>query len=252
MKVALTSDNHLGLTPYKTLRNMYLEMRKHNPDVIVNAGDNNGNKCGYKKCRSVFRLMREIFPDTPILFVKGNHDYWNRSSFQQHVKVSQSNFEYNLERINASAKDFNIWQLDVDGVYRRADFEGIMFLGHPRFYKHRPFSNDFNFMPEFINGEDIFDHLKDIEQKEIDESLQKLTDKDKIRIFVSHIPVAYGAGQQRAHGTDRNMGDFLRHYYGVTYFLAGHVHNVESIPENGIYFSGSDYREPRFVIFEVK
>lgn len=233
MKLAILNDTHIGLTKYKEIIRCLVELQKENPDVIVHAGDFNGGKCGYKHVRSTINIMREHFPSTPILVVLGNHDWWTE-------RPVLNQFVYNVAKIREIFKDKNIHWIDEDGPWRK---DGVVVTGSSGWYNTMPESNDWNFIPKFIQGDTHSYFLK--RDKDILNQNLVFTDQDLVRIFMSHFPV------QDCNPWDGNQkfGDLLRTEFGIKYFISGHSHGELNGPTH--YRTATDYGIVRSKVIEV-
>lgn len=253
MIVGLTSDTHLGLTKISAIRRMFLDLRDENPDIIVHCGDYSGGKIGHEKVKLTCELMREIFPDTPIISVTGNHCKWSgqgkrigRDEFGDKVYARPHlvNFQHNESEIVDCFKKHRVHFLDNDGVYRHPGFPCYAFVGHTGWYHKRPNSNDFNFMPMGIEGDTHYFLLK-MAENELMQNLQGLTDDDVVRILVTHFPVI----DPQDFGWSEKLGKILQEQYGISYFLNGHAHQRHNGPLR--FESGSDYYLPRYLIMNI-
>lgn len=236
VKIALTSDTHIGITKYKQLKKMFEEMSLLNPDVVVYAGDYCGGVTGYKSVRSTTKLIRGIFPSIPILSCAGNHDYWSGK------RPSLSLYSMNMNKIRDAFKVSDIHFLDEYGPAR---VKGITFVGHTGWYKYHVETNDPAYLPTGLGG-DTFRYL----QKEADLAVQKnlecLNAADTYRIFVSHFPVI----NPRDFGWCSKFGEVLISEYGIKKFLSGHFHERREGPLS--YECGSDYEKPKYMMIEVE
>src|ERR1051326_7305272 len=251
LKVALTSDTHVGLTKMKALENCFTEMAAHKPDVVVHAGDFCGGHMGDRSVRSTFRLLRRIFPDIPILAVLGNHDYWcgkprvesrdgDWTVFTQY-RPSLSTYQLNLNKIRTAFVESNIFFLDEYGPFR---IEGVTFVGHTGWYKLFVATNDLLHLPSGLGG-DTFRHFQRAADTEVMVNLGLLTEEDTNRVFVSHFPVI----DPRDFGWSEKLGELLVENYQIKKFLNGHMHERHEGPLK--YEAGSDYGSPRYLIIEV-
>lgn len=98
--LALMSDLHLDFAPY--------EPGPVDADLIVAAGDLNESTNG-----SAIRWLQQRFPDQPVLFVPGNHDFF------------KGNVSSSIERWRHEAQGTNVHFLYNDVFW----FQGVRFLG---------------------------------------------------------------------------------------------------------------------------
>lgn len=251
LRIGLTSDTHIGITTAKAIRKMLLEMREQAPDVIVHAGDFCGGHVGYRSVRSTCRLMREVFPDTPIVAVLGNHDSWSRKPRDPAreagwVEISRVTpplyaFTKNMAEIRKAFATWNVHFLDDAGPFR---FRGTTFVGSTGWYAKFVATNDLAHLPNGLGG-DTFRHMQKEAEITLQRNLDLLTDADTYRIFVSHFPVINPAD----FGWSEKLGEILIADYGIKKFFNGHFHQRHEGPLK--YESGSDYGKPRYLMVEA-
>ena len=75
MKVAVTSDLHLGITPLASIRSLAAAVASGDPDAVVAAGDVGEGPSRWLACLKVFA---EACPEAALLALPGNHDLWAR------------------------------------------------------------------------------------------------------------------------------------------------------------------------------
>lgn len=100
---ALLSDLHLDFSPY--------EGEKVEADIILLAGD----VCEANKKESPIRWAQRRFPDQPVLFVPGNHDFYG------------GRFGEVIDRWRKECRKSNV-RLLYNEVF---EFQGLRFLGAP-------------------------------------------------------------------------------------------------------------------------
>ena len=238
MRILLTSDTHLGMTKIGNIEDV---LRAHkNIDLVVHSGDYCGGRVGYRAVRTTCALMRKVFPNTPILSVLGNHDYWGAENEAKYLD--------NMKKIGDTFASNDIHWLDQDGCYI-AD-EGILFAGHTGWYSRTDiingYVNDRNFMPNFMQGKHLHQAMLDMAREEADDIMEQasLIQANK-KIWVSHFPVIE---PHLLYGGDANLG-FRLQENGFTCFLEGHSHIIKNGPD--VFNSGSDYGTPRSIVVEL-
>ncbi len=104
MKLLVLSDLHVEMRPFSPV----IEGRRidEQADVVVLAGDIHGGARG-------LRWARETFPDKPIVYVAGNHEF-----YEQH-------WTQLLDPLREMARQHDIEFLEAGGV----DLGGVRFLG---------------------------------------------------------------------------------------------------------------------------
>jgi len=229
---------------------------------MIHAGDFCGGVVGARSVRTISKLTREYLPDTQVLAVLGNHDYWvegkrirrNPGVYDHHALFthngypSQFAFDDNYRKIVETFKEHNIHFLDEDGVYRHPDWRGFAFVGHTLWYANPPHSNDAKFLPINLGG-DTHRYMYKRSRDKVFENLDQLTDDDLIRIFVSHFPIVKTTLAETEWAGDTRMGEYIQKEYKIDKFLNGHMHKRHEGPVR--YEAGSDYSNPNHLIFEV-
>lgn len=234
MKIGILNDTHLGLTTDGQLKVCFRELAKqHAPDMIVHAGDYCGATHGHRALRLTCEMMRDIFPEIPIISVIGNHDFWCGKNPSLH------DFTDNYEKVKEAFKNNRIHFLDEDGIFR---IEDLTFFGCTGWYHERRDSNDWNFIPKFIEG-DTQAYLNKRANDILHAQLGALTEKDTTRLFVSHFPVV----DCFPWDWNPNIGEMLEKHYNVKRFISGHSHGIQTGPRH--YRSSSDYGKPAYFVF---
>lgn len=255
LRIALTSDLHLGITSEKVIRKFLEEVAAEAPDVYVNAGDYSGGFDGWRKVRQVVAWEKAAMPSIPRLAVLGNHDRWVRGRKRKGTfgtsRPFPSLYMTAMERIEDDFAGAGTHFLDKDGVHKQG---GYTFLGHSGWYEHMQNTNDWNYLPHGIAGDTQAYLLKEFEDV-LHSQLAHLTEEEKISknlICITHMPIFYDRQLmqfQTGHGGRGSLGEFLQKEYGVRYFLNGHMHERHEGPIR--FESGSDYYRPRYLIINL-
>jgi predicted phosphohydrolase len=166
----------------------------------------------------------------------GNHDFWADK------QPSLDRFILNYDKAVEAFKTYNIHFLDCDGVF---SFRGLTVVGCSGWYLNRPDSNDWNFIPKYIEGDTHLYMLKKAEYL-LQKNLDQLSRKDKNRVFMSHFPV------MDCNHWDWNprFGEMLHERYNINYFISGHSHGEKNGPMH--FRSATDYYKPQFKILEIQ
>jgi len=263
ISIALGSDWHIGASTDKQIKRVLADMKLENPDIIALLGDFNGGKYGAKAVRSIVRMAREAFPDTPIVATLGNHDVWVAGKpIDKEMLVGYGSFRFgrprpevwrrNYEDARKHMKDAGVHFLDEDGPWRSEKFPGLVIFGHTLWYDNKnPQTNDKLYMPAGLEGDtDAYMYSRGI--KAVEAQLDQLTTEDTIRVFCSHFPIVYPGGRQGndfAYGGPEWVGNMLAKEFNVRYFLNGHCHQLWTGPVR--FESGSDYGRPKAIIVPV-
>lgn len=237
MKIGLLNDTHLGITTDGQLKRCFKNLAEKEPDLIIHAGDYCGATWGHKTLRVTCELMREQFPDIPILSVIGNHDRWSGQ------RPGLTQFKENMEQVEQAFKVNKVHFLDTMGIYPTGN---VTIMGCSGWYHERPDTNDWNFLPKWIEG-DTHAYL----QKQADETLLRLTQSldvkqvGEIRLFVSHFPV------KDCNPWDGNphTGEILEQFFDVDYFVSGHSHGLKNGPRH--FRTATDYGLPDSLVIEL-
>jgi predicted phosphodiesterase len=266
MKLALTSDLHLGITPLKRIEAVFNGIKAANPDVTLILGDHCGGKNGAKATRTVMNLARATLgPDATIIACNGNHEYWTEGrrrgtgewSPLQYGQDGRRNpsmrsFELNEAAIAEAYNKNNIHFLDKDGIWRDLRFPGVAIFGHTLWYHNpNPPTNDDKWLPRMPEGQPIHSYMYNRSYKEFCDTLDKLTDSDTVRIFCSHFPVHYQTNPTHGdltYGGSPGFGTALWES-GVRHFFNGHTHGDANGPHR--WECGGDYSFPKFKIVEI-
>ena len=254
MKVILFSDWHIGITKESAIRKQLAEMVECKPDLLINAGDNTGTASGYKCTRQIAGWVREYFPETPVLWTNGNHDYWcGRSRGGSKPRLWQ--FNQNIEKIKECLASHKIHYLDGDGLYIHPQHPDVIFLGVSGWYSHpRPRTNDQNYLPEGLGGDTNAFLLRRSEEalqgqlEALDRERDSMPDLPTV-VFVSHFPVINTGPDYKGAFEEfcwsESLAEMLRKDYGVRHFLCGHAHQLHAGPLR--YEAGSDYYSPKYL-----
>lgn len=263
IKIGLGSDWHIGASSDKQIKRCLADLKAKDPDIIALLGDFNGGKYGAKAVRSIVRMTRAEFPDTPIVSVLGNHDFWvaGRHVNKEEIVGFESNrfcrprpevWNRNYDDARKHMKDAGVHFLDEDGPWRSEKYTGLVLFGHTLWYdsKHPP-TNDKLYMPVNLAG-DTDAYMYNKGWRAVDAQLDLLKTEDTIRVFCSHFPVVYPNGRFGGdvdYGGPEWIGNMLRDQFDVRYFLNGHSHQLWEGPVR--FECGSDYGRPNAIIVPV-
>lgn len=248
MKIAQTSDTHIGLTKPNTIKKLFIRMKKEDPDIFLLLGDFCGGYDGARSVRSTFKLLREIW-DGPVVACLGNHDYW--CTYRKRLP-SLERFNSKMDEIKQTFEDYNVHFLDKDGVYRHPDHEGVAIVGHTGWYSHpNPSTNDSFNLPMSVAG-DTNRWMRSNYMAEVESSLNELTDKDTTRLYASHFPVIkVGNDRYFERFSDSEVwGQLLKVDYNINKFANGHAHQLHE-GEHDRYEAGSDYGSPNHIVYTL-
>lgn len=255
MRLILTSDTHLGesnpMATRRVIDKLWEDIAVEEPDVIVHAGDYSGNYSGAGAVRYTLSSMRRYLPDTPYLTVWGNHDYWcgnNRRSYWNKC------WEKNNNKLRDAVSEFGVHLL---GSYTSFQLKNYIFIGTGGWYDNiSPPTNDSKYMPRYVDGKSIHDHLRDSERHAALSIIGTVPWEDASlkKIWVSHFPLfMYNPLQADPEGFslfggNPRLGAALEEL-GVDLFLQGHGH--QRVDEARIMEAGSDYGRPAYIVREL-
>jgi predicted phosphodiesterase len=123
MRIRIMSDLHTELYPFATpeLADARAPRGKALQDVVVLAGDIGG-------AEGTIRWALHAFPDTPVVFVPGNHEYYN------------NHLEQTATRMKRAAAGTNVRILDNEELV----IDGVRFLGSTLWTDFELFGSDEN------------------------------------------------------------------------------------------------------------
>lgn len=252
LKVALTSDLHLGITKEKSIRKILKKIAAEKPDLYLNCGDYNGGWHGWRPVRTISRLEKELLPEeTRRAACLGNHDYWYRSdSTKANRGTGASNpgpvaWDLNYEKIKQAYAESDVHFFDEQGLLYVKDW---VFAGHTGWYGRLELvTNDCHYIPHGYEG-DTHKYMQKRAYQGVCDQLDRLLPAEKKRAFVSHFPVMM-YGWEHGHGGSPSLGRNLSEEWGFTKFFNGHMHARHEGPSR--YEAGSDYGEPNYLIVEL-
>jgi predicted MPP superfamily phosphohydrolase len=261
LKIALISDTHIDNNKQKLVSNRLDELVKEGVDVLIHAGDYNSQTRGAPAVKLTIKLIRERFPDTPVLSTLGNHDMYSGHGKRMgrdpltggpiHQHPSVSAFMENQRSLEEIFKSNNVHFIDLDGVYRHPSFQHVAFVGTMGWYQKRDLTAtiDYKYMPLYLEG-DTYSYLSKREENQLFQNLDQLTPLDTTRVFISHFPVI----KPKDHGWSRKLGAILKDQYKINYFLNGHMHERRAGPkywESGSWDKATSPQKPNYILIEI-
>lgn len=252
MKILLTSDTHYGFS-HKThkrhenfLREVKRVIEEQHVDVVLHAGDwTSMRQDQFRRTMAMFR--RELGDDVIIAAVRGNHDFWDLKKGGR--KMQRKHLYGELMRMHQEwFEAYNIIHLGTSTLTH----EDIHIVGFDGWYgSSNPPTNDEQWMIRDVEGCPIMTYLSNKAHKDLDMLLQRDYSKYRKVICVSHFPPFSGDWKGKGMSANFNFFEPMREKFDVLCF--GHSHRRVEREENGtwIYNAGSDYDQPRYLIFEV-
>jgi len=227
---------------------------ENDPEIkfIVFAGDQSSSQLS--ELSLYFHLFREILPDLPAYWVKGNHDFWDKKHVGSLGEV--------LEIHDKLCKDYDIKHLDAEKVvipYRDEilhEDKTLALFGFDGWYGNtNPPTNDISYMRYKMNGDQLpilhhmYNKAKNDFQKVLD--LRESCEADT-RVLLTHFPSFSDA--PLVWGTMCANFDMLNPILSnFDIYLVGHSHQhvVDKRGDCRIFNCGSDYSDPKYMVIEV-
>lgn len=257
MRIALTSDLHLGITEPRAIEKMVQRLAKSHAekpyDLILLLGDFSGG--GHKSLPrhgggahyvdSCLKLFRQHLPEVRAAGCHGNHDLWV-------LPRSEDAFLDNLDKITQAFSAHSVHYFDHSGPLT---IGSTVFMGHSLWYGEiHPVTNDPNFLPDSVYGCPINNWLTAELTTNVDNQLP--LDKDKSTYFCSHFPIVnLLTDRDLGFGGSPQLGQILI-YHGVKGFFNGHSHSkadghIVGGSNARQWVCGSDYFKPDFLTVEL-
>lgn len=245
MKIVLTSDTHLGITGKGQIKNLFKDIAKESPDLIIHAGDYSGNMKGAGAVGLTCAALRKFNPDVPVVSVIGNHDFWSG------WKCGGGDYVVNYDKILKAFKDHNVHFLDESGSFVLEDIE---IIGASGWYTNpQPPTNDANFLPVGLEGDTNRSLLRRSTQiilKQIEAA-----DPTKLIIVTTHFGLIksgddWKGGFEAFSWNDQAMVRYIQEKFPRVIFINGHAHQLHEGPLK--YECGSDYKKPNYITIDTK
>lgn len=258
----ITADLHFGITSEAVILHLKQGMLRHNPGLIILAGDIGEPASNFEKCLSLFSDV-----PCPVGVVAGNHDLYNTDG------------RYNSE---------GLWRKILPSIVMKHGFiwmeeetiniNGTAFIGSMAWYDYSSRAPQFAHLPEDFfyenkgklvsDGSYIDWERKDKEfsselLKGLVKRLQDAQEDSSVRriAVVSHVPLF---PEQMVHYrtdnpySDAYFGNFtigkeVSRFSKVTDVISGHTHRkIDKVAGNiKVQVVPSDYGKPGFITLEL-
>ncbi len=237
MRILIIGDTHYGITSPGRLDKFYFEECTGHFDIIVHVGD---WACSdQSEIEAGVRQIRNWFPKTPILTVRGNHDFWSQNPHNLH----------DLDKFHAKIfEHYKIHHLQNNPFI----LKDVLFVGFDGWYGNPdPPTNDDRWIHSDIpHNVYLADKAANECQKVLSETMNA---KDKTIIATTHFPPLESdcfPGDTSMIANPKWL-DFLTE--NSNYLLCGHTHCFQDVTINGcrIINNGSDYGTPRKFILTI-
>jgi predicted phosphodiesterase len=247
VKLALTSDLHYGCTgnSVNKIQKMFKRLAQRDFDVLILAGDlASHTQHQYKRC---LETARDIFPDKPILTVRGNHDMWD--GMHRKDQDSERRMLYQIYDYHEKIYKFNNIH-HLDEPYKIGDVTLFGFDGW--YHVSDPGTNDKRWMPLIHEGCPTGSYLSAKSFKDFERVLDQYDkEKNTKNILVSHFPsITIENDRHDFNASPRFLPEIKERFDIVCY---GHSHRFMDQTEDDTRFlnSGSDYGKPKYLVFEI-
>ena len=212
--------------------------------MLVLAGDIGTSTQG--DVAEALGFFRRLAGSRPILWVRGNHDFWDIPATKGLDKV--------MEEHRRLAATHAVHLLD-EAPY---EYGGVLFAGWMGWYGERdPATNDHLYMPPFTQGLPTGEWLANWEKASLGRVLDQIDlakarrDPPRAVVAVTHFPCVPHLTVERYSASPRHF-QFLPGR--VDALLMGHSHRrVEGMEIDGVrlFNSGSDYDRPSYISIVV-
>jgi len=247
LKFALTSDTHYGHNKNthrvheKFLEKLAADIAAQDIKVLIHAGDWTSNK--QDQFYRTLKMFRKYI-DIPILGVRGNHDLWQYSP-RDEQKLSLTELD---KKHNEWFTESNIHHLQ-NGPFVIDDVVIVGFDGW--YYSHNPPTNDETMMCKFEGADRATVHLTREAYLKLDTLLQMDLSQYRKAVMVTHHPPFTESYVYMQHCANPNYFEPIKEKFDV--FCTGHSHHYwnETQDDCLVLNCGSDYNEPKHLVFEI-
>ena len=250
MNLILTSDTHYGMDGKthskhdKFWRKVAKSIVDNDVKCLVWAGDLSANK--QRQLRRTIQHMREHVK-IPVVLVRGNHDFWD--AWDPRDEGSGNRAWHLLEADHRQLfGEFNISHLEDGPVV----IDDVIICGWDGWYgMSNPPTNDERFMFRDYRGAPMHVFLSNRAWKKFDEVLATDVDKYRAAVAVTHFNPYVTDWKWADMCANLKFYDLIKEKFDV--FCCGHNHQFKDRVEDGcrVLNSGSDYNNPKFLLFEV-
>lgn len=253
MKLALTSDLHYGFNSKtdskfrKFIKKLSKEIKEQEVKALIIAGDTVSTKQ-----RNLKRALEIIRADIsiPILLVNGNHCFWNADD----NKYSKQNFNTleDIYRYQAQVlKENNVHHLDIPYI-----INDVVITGFDGWYAStNPPTNDIVWVPNATeSGDDVMSYLTRKAWSDFGTILDMDLTKYRKSILVTHHNITpYKGGSHHDNGMNGPYAFYEEAKHKFDILCYGHTHVFEDKVDGRIrrLNAGSDYNDPKYIIFDV-
>jgi hypothetical protein len=233
MRLAVTADLHLPITPASVIANLAREIAAFEPDALVVAGDVGESMPDVERCLTILKDLVAC----PVLVIAGNHDLWARSAPSQ--RLWQERLPEAVERVGCTWLEGKAFVRDgvaVAGTIAWYDYSAAdpsiqasprTFAENKRYYNNDAVLIDWPWSDPDFAAAVAAPFLETLDRLESDPAVKQT-------VVVTHVPLLELQMCRRPH--DRDWG-FSNAYFGnltlgrqvlgrrkVTHVISGHTH----------------------------
>lgn len=250
MKIALTSDLHYGFyaNTHVKINKMLKELSKENIDLLIIAGDIATSKqYEFKKCMEDIRSNLSC----DIVYVKGNHDFWERPHKKDPLSGTRTLSQIYTYQ-NEITSELAITYLDGNSI--KFDGGRVEVFGFDGWYEtYNPGTNDEFNMPTYHEDCPVPSYLIGKAWKDFGKCLDLAKNsKAEVKILVTHhnIYIEPKYGHTPHTGIVAFYPEAKEHF---DILCCGHTHRYQKYYDENLFVlnCGSDYNQPRYLIFNV-
>lgn len=247
VKILVLSDLHYGYNSNTAkVLSKFLQkiVQKESPfDLCIISGDIVSHR--QRQWQPVWKLLTTHIP-VPILFVLGNHDFWDRDRLYRNVDDL-----IKAQQENIFSKIPNIYYLNPTLPYI---YDNLAVFGIDGWYKHNhPPTNDQFHIPDGIWG---MGRLRNRYYDQIDQFLDNCDNYKHIKnhIFVTHHEIYSSDGAINIDFCgEYKLFDKLQANSNIKVIIQGHTHKHirEQVEDQLIVNVGSNYNLPSYQIIKI-
>jgi predicted phosphodiesterase len=241
MKLVITGDTHYGFSDdtERILEAFWKRIKKEDASYVLHAGDW-GTSNPKESIAGIRQAHKLLGGGAQILYVFGNHDYWNDETTKHKVHVTVDAIETATVHLAQRLRD---GRMQAQGYIPNLFM--LEFHGADGWYSHpEPPTKDIMYMNPWVYNQPSFEWLK----KEYRENAQEILDRvrrDHFNIFLTHFPGGEPWGSDPA--IMRAMADVMN------LIVRGHSHQHEDFMwgKCRVLNVGSDYDMPNYIVVTI-
>ena len=260
MKITIFTDTHFGHSEntHKILEKFYKKTNdSERPDLIIHSGDWTSHN--QDQFQSALKQIRRCIPETRIIGIDGNHDFWNGKivkSFDMYngdrgiTSLRKIETSYD-ELVNLHKKIYKENDIDYLEDIDYLNINNIIFIGFNGWYNSAVprVTNDSSWIDKRVmlklwnkSREKISNVLSTVE---------KFNPNEFKRVCITHFQPFTENYAYIEHCADPSLRKLLTERFD--YLILGHSHQRCDFIENDcrVLNTGSGYNNPKFVSIEI-